>query len=140
MKMRLVVGDEHADAGHLAVDALDLGRMPCGDRDRVLSRLLVDLHPDARPAVDAHELAAVLGRVDDLGDVAQVDRHAVARHDDEVADVVEVGELALAAHQVGGVALVTSPSGVFWFSWRSVWTTRSTERLSAVIFSFDSSM
>ena len=102
---RLVVGHQHADAGHLAVDPLDFGADAFGDRDRVLFRLLVDRHPDARLAVDAHELPAVLGGVDDLGDVAQVDRHAVARQHDEVADVVEVGELALAADQVGRVAL-----------------------------------
>ena len=41
-----------------------------------------------------------------VGDVAHVDRHAVARQHDEVADVVEAGELARAAQQVGEVAFV----------------------------------
>ena len=54
---------------------------------------------DAGLAVDAHELAALLGGVLDLGDVAQVDRHALARQHDEVADVLEALELALAADQ-----------------------------------------
>ncbi len=33
----------------------------------------------------------------------------------------------------------TSPSGMFWFSVRRTWVTRSTERLSPVIFSRDRS-
>ena len=64
------------------------------------------LQPDAGLAVDAREAAEVLGRVLHLGDVPQVDRHARAGHHDQVADLVEVLELPLAAHQIGAVALV----------------------------------
>ena len=48
----------------------------------------------------------VLGRVRDVGDVAQVDRHAGLGQDDEIPDLVEVLELALAAEQERPVALV----------------------------------
>ena len=92
--------------GHLAVDALDLLADACGDLHGVLARLLLDLDLDARLAVDPHEVAALLGGVLHLGDVAQVDRHAVARQDDEIADVLEALELALAAEQIGRVALI----------------------------------
>ena len=76
----------------------------------------------------------------DLGDVAQVDRHAAAGHHDEVADLVEVLELPLAAEQVGAVALVD-------FAERDVLVLGAEQRRrrgrpsrsSAAIFSFDSS-
>jgi len=55
---------------------------------------------------DLQELAAVFRRVADVSDVLQEDVDAVAREDDEVADVVDVDELALAADQVCRVALV----------------------------------
>ena len=42
----------------------------------------------------------------DLGDVANIDGHAVARHQHEVADFVEALELRLAAQQVRALALV----------------------------------
>ncbi len=103
---RLVVGDLHADAGHLAVDPRHLRLDALRHRDGVLARLLVDAHADGGTAVDAQELPAIFGGVVDVGDVAQVDRHAVTRQHDEVADVVEAGELPLAADQIGGVALV----------------------------------
>ena len=77
-----------------------------GDLDRVGARLLGDAQPDARLAVDARERAEVLGRILDLRDVAHVDRHAGSRHDDQVTDLVQVLELALAADEVGAVALV----------------------------------
>ena len=79
--------------------------MPVGDGDGVLAGLLVDAHADARASVDSEELAAILRRIDDLCDVAHVDRHAVTGHDDEVADVVEARELALASDEIGGIAL-----------------------------------
>jgi hypothetical protein len=50
-------------------------------------------------AVDAREAAAVFGGVADLGDVAQVDRHAVLGHHDQVADFVDVRELSGTAEQ-----------------------------------------
>ena len=42
----------------------------------------------------------------DVGDVLQVDRHAVLRQHDEVRDLIEVLELTLAAQQERPVALV----------------------------------
>ena len=79
-------------------------RTPCGDLHRVRARLLGDLHADARPAVDAEHGAVVFRRVDDFGDVLQVDRNAVLRQDDQVPDLIEVLELSLAAKQKSAVA------------------------------------
>ena len=92
-------------AGDLAVDAGDLGPHAFGDLHRVGARLLGDAHPDARRAVDAGELAAILGGVADVGDVAHVDRDAVLGHHRQVADFVDVGELAGAAQQQHARAL-----------------------------------
>ena len=103
---RVVLRDDHLDAGHFLVDALDLLAHGRGDFDRVLARLLLHLDLHARLAVDPHERAALLGGVLHLGDVAHVDRHALAGHDDEVPDVLEALELALAADQERRVALV----------------------------------
>ena len=50
--------------------------------------------------------AEVLGRVLHLGDVPHVDGHALPGHHDQVADFVEVLELALAAHEIRAVAFV----------------------------------
>ncbi len=76
------------------------------DLDRVLARLLVDAQADAGLAVDADDAADVLAAVADDRDVAHVDRHAGARQHDQVADLVQAGELARAAQHVGEVALV----------------------------------
>ena len=79
--------------------------------DRVLARLLRDPQPDARLAVDAGEGAKVLGRVLDLGDVLQVDRHALACHHHQVADLVQVLELSLASHEIRHVPFVDLADG-----------------------------
>ena len=57
-------------------------------------------------AVDARDLPAVLGRVADVGDVLEVHRDALARHDDQVLDVVDVRELAGAAQQEAAIGVV----------------------------------
>jgi hypothetical protein len=103
---RLVVEHRQRDARHLAVDPFDLRAHVVGDLDGVAARLLGDAHPDGGQAVHAQNGPPVLGRIDDSGDVLDVDRHAVLRHHDEVADVVQARELALAAKQESGVALV----------------------------------
>ena len=88
-------------------------RTACGHLHGVLARLFLHAHPDAGAAVDAGHRAAILGRVGDFGDVLQVHRDAGARHDDEVLDVVQAGELAGAAQQEAAV-------GVFDFAERDV--------------------
>ena len=101
---------------------------------------LVTLHADAGLAVDADEAADVLGAVAHVGDVAHVDRHAVARQHDQVADLVEVGELAGAAQQVrAGRPRRPRRAGCSGSRSSQDLTMRSTERLSAVVFSRDSS-
>ena len=107
--------------------------------DGVLARLLLHLDLDAGLAVDPHERSGALGGVLDLGDVAQVDRHAVARHHDEVADVVEALELALAADEERRVALVDLAERRVLVLAAQRLHDVFTDRLSAVIFSFDSS-
>src|SRR5204862_6953661 len=104
---RAVVEHDEADAGDVAVDAGHLRANGLSHGDRVLAGLLVDLHADggmsfaelpARIARrDAEELTAVFGRIRDVGDVLQVDGDVLPREDDEVADVVDVDELTLAA-------------------------------------------
>ena len=93
-------------AGHFPVHARHFIAHALGHGDGVLARLLLDLNLDARLAVDAHERAPLLGGVLHLGDVAHVDRHALARHHHHVLDVLEALELTLGAEQEGGVALV----------------------------------
>ena len=77
-----------------------------GNLDGVGARLLGHLHADAgTPLMRMNERrSSVASR--DVGDVAHVDRHAVARHDDEVPDLVDVGELAGAAQQQRAVGVV----------------------------------
>jgi hypothetical protein len=77
-----------------------------GDLDGVGARLLGHLHADAVDAVDAHERAAVFRGVGDLGDVAHVDRHALAGHHDDALDFLDVGELPGAAEQQRAVGVV----------------------------------
>ena len=101
-----VVGHRQPHARDLAVDPLDLALQPGRHLDGVLARLLLDAHPDAGLAVDADDAADVLAAVAELGDVAHVDRHAGPGQDDQVADVVEAGELAGAAQHVREVAFV----------------------------------
>src|SRR5687767_4408164 len=103
---RRVLRDDHPDAGHLAVDALDLSRDGGRHGHGVLAGLLLHLNLDARLAVDPHERTAFLGGVEHIGDITQVNRHSLARENHQVADVVDTLELPLAAQQEGGVALV----------------------------------
>ena len=105
-ELRLIVEERQADARHLAVGPIDFGAGGASDRHGVLARLLRDLQPHAGLAVDPLERAQVLRRVADFGDVSQIDRHGAPRQYDQIANLVEVRELALAAEQVGRVALV----------------------------------
>ena len=105
-ELRAVVEDVQLDVGHLAVDAFDFGADALGDLHRVGAGLLLHRQAHAGPAVDAEERPDVFGRVVDFGDVAQVDRHAAAGHQHEVADLVQALELRLAAQQIRALALV----------------------------------
>ena len=80
---RVVVEHHKSDAWHVAVDAGDFGADTLRDGDRVLPRLLGDLHSDGGVSLaefavgvkrrDALELAPILGPVLHVGDVAQID-------------------------------------------------------------------
>src|SRR5205814_3344132 len=112
----VVVEHHEMKAADVAVDAPDLRADRLRHGHRVLARLLVDRHPDGGMSLaelaagitrgDFQELAAILGGVRDVGDVPQINGDVLPRHDDEVADVVDADELALAANQVGRVALI----------------------------------
>ena len=92
---RLVADDVERDAGRqLRPDALEarLGRFDhC---DRVGARLPADFEHDGRHAVQARERALLLGAVLGAADVADANRRAVARRDDEVVELLGVGEAA----------------------------------------------
>ena len=103
---RAVVHHGHLDVGHLAVDARDLGPHEVRNLHGVGARLLLHLHAHARLAVDAQQRADVFGGVLDVGHVADIDRHAVARHEHEIADFVEALKLRLIAEQVRAIALI----------------------------------
>ena len=64
-----------------------------------------DSRTPGRPLI-AKQRADVFGRVLHLGDVADVNRHAIARHQNQIPDLVEALELRLAAEQVRAVSLV----------------------------------
>jgi hypothetical protein len=82
-------------------------------------RLLVDLHADSPVTFaelaarvqrrNALELTPILGPVRHVGDIPQIHGDVLARHDDHVADVVDVVELSLAANEIRRVALVDLP-------------------------------
>ena len=103
---RAVVEDVQLDVGHLRVDARDFVPDALGDLHRVRAGLLLHGEAHAGQPVDAKERPHVFGRVDDFGDVADVNRHAAAGHEHEIADFVEALELGLAAQQIGPLSLV----------------------------------
>ena len=141
MKIELSCVHDQLDARHFAVDALDFGADAVGHRDRVLARLLL------RPACGRRGLPLMRMnwrrssvRVLHVGDVAHVDRHALPRH----------ARRGCGCRRCSGTAPGCAPgtssrpgrsrrAAVFWFSDVSAWTTWFTDRLSAVIFSFDRS-
>ena len=140
MKIELSSSTVRREPGHLAVDAIHFRAHGVGDRHGVLARLLRHAQADAGLAVDAREGPQVLGRVLDLGDVLQVDRHAL-----RASSRPGRGSRSrfsnwpwLRTRYVMSPSSI-SPSGMFWFSLRSRLTMRSTGRSSARIFSFDSS-
>ena len=81
------------------MDALRLSPNRVGHLDRIGAGLLVDHHIDGRASVDGHVVANVLVRIFDGGDVAQIDRHAVAGGDADLENVVDIGEFAAGAQQ-----------------------------------------
>ena len=97
---------DDVDARHLGVDASELGADAVDDRHGVGSRLLLHLQLHRALAVDAHELPTLFGAVVHIRDVAHVHRHALARHDDQIPDVLDALELSLAADEERRVALV----------------------------------
>ena len=101
-----VLDDRQLDAGHFAVDASDLRPHELRDLDRVRPRLLLDLHAHTRASVDAHHRPDVLGGVLHVRDVLHVHGDARLRQQDEIADLIEVRELALAPDQVRHVAAI----------------------------------
>ncbi len=103
---RAVVEDVQPDVGHFDVDAIDFGLDAVGDLDRVGAGLFLHGEAHAGTPVDAKQRPHVFGRVVDFGDVADVNRHAAAGHQHEIADFVEALELRLAAQQIGALSLV----------------------------------
>ena len=79
-------------AGSCGADALEAGLGRLDHLDRVGARLPADLEHDGRHAVQPRERALFLGAVLGVADVADADRRAVARRDDEVVELLGVGE------------------------------------------------
>ena len=92
---RLVADDLERDAGRQArADALEVGLGRLDHLDGVGAGLPADLEHDGRHAVQPRERALLLGAVLGAADVADADRRAVARGDDQVVELLGVGEAA----------------------------------------------
>ena len=79
---------------------------PVGDLHGIGAGLFLHRQADARAAVDAKQRTDVFRRVLHLGDVADVNRHAIARHQNQVPNLIEALELRLAPEQIRPVSLV----------------------------------
>jgi hypothetical protein len=65
-----------------------------------------DLHADPRASVDPQHRSRVFGPVPHLRNIREVHRDARSRHDDQLPDLVQALELALAAEKICEVAPV----------------------------------
>ena len=85
----------HRDAGgQLRTNALEARPGRLDDRDRVGARLPANLQDDRRHAVEASEGALLFGAVLGAADVAHADGRAVPGGDDEVVELLGLGEAA----------------------------------------------
>ncbi len=109
---RLVADDLERDAGGQSrPDALEAGLGGFDDRHGVGARLPPHVEHDRRHAVETREGSLLLGAILGAPDVANADGRAVARRDDQVVELLGVGEAAHGAQRALADSVVTLPPG-----------------------------